>query len=165
MELRVICSGTNAPRIHRLSAKRAALDHLRRVAASCNTGGTSLLDDPLFAARVAHAEISLLALEFTLQRALSTTAEGDAPASEASTLKILATENAQQITELFVEAAGPHVLPQFADALAPSWATEFGMPEFAAPAVSRYLLARAQSIYGGSNEVQRNIIANALMGR
>lgn len=114
------------------------------------------LDDPLFAARVAELENDLLALELTQMRVSSDSADGK-PNPASSVLKLRGSQLQQAATELFVELAGPDVLPfEAGDGIAtPAWAQD------AAPT---YLNYRKTSIYGGSNEVQRTIIASTILG-
>jgi alkylation response protein AidB-like acyl-CoA dehydrogenase len=116
---------------------------------------TGVLDDPLFAARLAEAENELLALELTQARVVSDSSGGEAnPAS--SVLKLHGSQLQQVATELLVEVAGPDALPADGeDISAPNWA------QTSAP---RYLNWRKASIYGGSSEVQRNIIASTILG-
>ncbi|MGB6085229.1 acyl-CoA dehydrogenase family protein, partial [Parvibaculum sp.] len=83
---------------------------------------------------------------------------------ESSILKIIATELAQDITELGMEVYGPYAQPAFPDPVAPAWTGNTALPAGAAPSVAAYLGARAQSIYGGSNEIQKNIIAKRILG-
>ena len=80
---------------------------------------------------------------------------------EASIIKILATETAQQITTLYLDVAAAHGQRKFEDSVSPDWA---GNTADAAPGVSTYFGARAQSIYGGTNEIQKNIIAKRVLG-
>ncbi|QZA09209.1 acyl-CoA dehydrogenase family protein [Mycolicibacter heraklionensis] len=114
------------------------------------------LDDPLFAARVAELENDLLALELTQMRVSSDSADGK-PNPASSVLKLRGSQLQQAATELFVELAGPDALPfEAGDGIAtPTWAQD------AAPT---YLNYRKTSIYGGSNEVQRTIIASTILG-
>ncbi|MGB2919617.1 MAG: acyl-CoA dehydrogenase family protein [Mycobacterium sp.] len=116
---------------------------------------TGLIDDPLFAARLAEAENDILALELTQMRVASGSQGGKAnPAS--SVLKLRGSQLQQLATELLLEVAGPDALPYDADGVAsPQWA------QHSAP---RYLNYRKTSIYGGSNEVQRTIIASTILG-
>ena len=116
---------------------------------------TGVLEDPLFAARLAEAENELLALELTQARVVSDSSGGEAnPAS--SVLKLRGSQLQQVATELLVEVAGPDALPVGGkDISSPSWA------QTSAP---RYLNWRKTSIYGGSSEVQRNIIASTILG-
>ncbi|WP_286144346.1 acyl-CoA dehydrogenase family protein, partial [Mycobacterium sp. E136] len=124
-------------------------------AAKLEINGTPLLEDPLFAARVAEIETGLLALELTQMRVSGSEADGK-PNPASSILKLRGSQLQQAATELFVEVAGPEALPFDAGDLdVPSWAQD------AAP---RYLNYRKTSIYGGTNEVQRTIIASTILG-
>jgi alkylation response protein AidB-like acyl-CoA dehydrogenase len=118
--------------------------------------GTGMIDDPLFAARLAEVENELLALELTQMRVTTSSADGK-PNPASSVLKLRGSQLQQAATELLVEIAGPDALPIQAgdDIASPGWA------QLSAP---RYLNYRKTSIYGGSNEVQRNIIASTILG-
>ena len=116
---------------------------------------TGLLGDPLFAARLAEAENELLALELTQARVVSDSAGGK-PNPASSVLKMRGSQLQQLATELLVEVAGPDALPVDGDDIA--------SPDWAQSSAPRYLNYRKTSIYGGSNEVQRNIIASTILG-
>ena len=137
------------------------LAFLKRYAAKQLVDGRSLLQEPLFGAKVAALEIELMALEMTVLRVL---AQAKAPGAEASVLKVRGTEIQQRLTELMVEAAGPMALP-FDPAYLTS-ATEHAVAgdDDAAPLAGYYLNFRKTSIYGGSNEIQRNIISQMILG-
>jgi alkylation response protein AidB-like acyl-CoA dehydrogenase len=117
---------------------------------------TGMLDDPLFAAQLAEAENQVLALELTQMRVASSSSGGK-PNPASSVLKLRGSQLQQTATELLVEVAGLDALPFDAgDGIAsPGWAQR------SAP---RYLNYRKTSIYGGSNEVQRTIIASTILG-
>jgi alkylation response protein AidB-like acyl-CoA dehydrogenase len=117
---------------------------------------TGIIDDTLFAARLAEAENDVLALELTQMRVTSGSSAGK-PNPTSSVLKLRGSQLAQTATELLVEVAGPDALPFSAgeDLASPPWAQR------SAP---RYLNWRKASIYGGSNEVQRSIIASTILG-
>ncbi|MCV7401311.1 acyl-CoA dehydrogenase family protein [Mycobacterium fragae] len=117
---------------------------------------TGLLDDPLFAARLAEAENELLALELTQMRVASSSSGGK-PNPASSVLKLRGSQLQQTATELLVEVAGPDALPFDAD-------DEITSPAWAQHSAPRYLNYRKTSIYGGSNEVQRTIIASTILG-
>ncbi|KZS64797.1 acyl-CoA dehydrogenase family protein [Mycobacterium pseudokansasii] len=119
---------------------------------------TSLLHDPLFAARLAEAENELLALELTQARVVSDSADGK-PNPASSVLKLRGSQLQQIATELLVEVAGPDALPSDG-----SHGDEIASPPWAQTSAPRYLNYRKTSIYGGSNEVQRNIIASTILG-
>ena len=147
----------------RIGGKRKMLRSLRHIATSTPDGGTHrLLDAAGFSHKLSEAELNVDALEMTVLRILSTVAAGGAPGNEASIVKILATETHQQITELFLDAAANAGQRDFVDSVSPEWV---GADAHAAPGVSSYFGGRAQSIYGGTNEVQKNIIAKRVLGR
>jgi alkylation response protein AidB-like acyl-CoA dehydrogenase len=114
--------------------------------------GGSLAEDPLFRAKLAEVEVELMALEITELRTLAETASGQAPGAQSSILKLQGTQVLQRLTELFVECAGLQAIPySFEDQ---------GFRE----EVSTYLIGRSASIAGGTNEVQRDIIAKRVLG-
>jgi alkylation response protein AidB-like acyl-CoA dehydrogenase len=117
---------------------------------------TGLLDDPLFAARLAEAENELLALELTQMRVASGSTDGK-PNPASSVLKLRGSQLQQTATELLVEVAGPDALPFDAG-------DEIASPGWAQGSAPHYLNYRKTSIYGGSNEVQRTIIASTILG-
>ncbi|MBO0883912.1 MAG: acyl-CoA dehydrogenase family protein [Mycobacterium sp.] len=117
---------------------------------------TGMLDDPLFAARLAEAENEVLALELTQMRVASGSSGGKAnPAS--SVLKLRGSQLQQTATELLVEVAGLDALPFDAG-------DEIASPGWAQRSAPHYLNYRKTSIYGGSNEIQRTIIASSILG-
>ncbi|MES2039262.1 MAG: acyl-CoA dehydrogenase family protein [Pseudomonadota bacterium] len=135
-------------------AKRE-LARLKRVAAREFKNGKPLMEDTACAMRLAQVEIDLMALEMTNLRVLSAEEQSHAPGPEASILKIKGTEIQQAITELLVQAVGEQALP-----LRDRQDTN----ELASPLAINYLNMRKLSIYGGSNEIQKNIIAQMIMG-
>jgi alkylation response protein AidB-like acyl-CoA dehydrogenase len=146
----------------RIGGKRKQLASIRAIASQIPTGGNRcLIEDSIFARRLSKAEIRVDALEITVLRVLTSVRDGGSPGKEASILKIMATELAQEITTLFLEAAADHGMRKFADSVSPEWTGNAG---FAAPGVASYFGTRAQSIYGGTNEIQRNIIAKHVLG-
>lgn len=138
------------------------LAFVKRLALRERKRGRPLLDDPLFGAKVAALEIELMALEMTVLRVL---ARGDAaPGPEASMLKVKGTEIQQALTELMVEAAGPLALPFDPAYLEGECEHAIAGDDDAAPLASYYFNYRKTSIYGGSNEIQRNIISQMILG-
>lgn len=127
-------------------------------------GGGALMDDPAFRQRLAEVELDLCALEAVVLRVLSDEAQGKAPGPEASLLKIKGTEIQQALTELMFEVIGPYALPHVPDALEDGWNAEPIGPDYAAPIAPLYFNWRKASIYGGSNEIQKNIIAKLVFG-
>jgi alkylation response protein AidB-like acyl-CoA dehydrogenase len=147
----------------RVGSKRRQIDELRRHSAAVPWGDP--LRDPAdgLGARLAEVEIALTALEYTTLRALAPLAAGQAPGQESSTIKIAATETAQAITELLLDLAGPYAAPFFADRAGADWRAGLeAIPAFAPVATASYFFERAQTIYGGSTEIQKNIIARQL---
>jgi alkylation response protein AidB-like acyl-CoA dehydrogenase len=131
------------------------LRRLRAAAAQTPSGdGGMLIDEPLFAAKLAEVEIDLMGLEITELRTLAQTASGQAPGAQSSILKLQGTMVLQRLTELFVECAGREALPYDVDDATLRFRDE----------ISTYLIGRSASIAGGSNEVQRNIIAKHVLG-
>ncbi|MCA2208664.1 acyl-CoA dehydrogenase family protein [Nocardia rosealba] len=115
-------------------------------------GSGTLLDDPMFAARIAELENELIALELVQARVVAGSADG-APNPVSSILKLRGTELQQAVTELLVDIAGPDSL-----------ARESDEPDWARRSTATYLNYRKTSIYGGSSEVQRSIIASTILG-
>ena len=138
------------------------LGFLKRFAAAQTHNGQSLLLDPLFGAKVATVEIELMALEMTVLRVLAQASK--APGPEASVLKVRGTEIQQTLSELMMEAAGPMALPFDAAYLDGERAHSIAGDDAAAPLAAHYFNARKTSIYGGSNEIQRNIISQMILG-
>ena len=136
---------------------------LKRLALRRQVNGAPLLSDPQFAARVADVEIELMALEMT---ALGLVADGASSkiGPEASMLKVKGTEISQEISELLLEAAGPAGLafdPAYLDGKTDHSIS--GDDESAALAL-HYFNLRKITIFGGSNEVQRNVISKLILG-
>ncbi len=148
-----------------VARSKRQLEKLKKITASePNGGGATLMEDDDFRRRMSEVEIELMALEFTDLRTLAAVSTGGAPGPESSILKIKGTEIQQSVTELFVEAAGYYAMPYMPDRNEPG-TNEFGVgPEFAIHAGPRYFNMRKTSIYGGSNEIQKNIIAKAVLG-
>nr|WP_315193244.1 acyl-CoA dehydrogenase family protein [uncultured Aquabacterium sp.] len=138
----------------------AALARLKSVAQRVKKHGKPLAQDPLFAARLAHVEIELENMKTTNLRVIAAVAGGGAPGAESSMLKIKGTEIRQELNALMRRAMGPHALA-FAD-------EDMDGPMGAQPeaqfATAQYFNNRKLSIFGGSNEVQKNIISKMILG-
>jgi alkylation response protein AidB-like acyl-CoA dehydrogenase len=142
----------------RIGTSRREFEHLKALAASEQKDGKPLIDDPRFRDRVSRLEIELMALTITNLRFLDELRGGRAPGAEVSLLKIKGTEIQQSLTELMMQAAGPLAQP-FAPIGDP------GGFDFALAALApRYCNYRKTTIYAGSNEIQRNIIAKHALG-
>lgn len=133
----------------------APVASIKRALADAKGQAGGLLDDPLVSARIAELENRLLALELTALRVVAHSEEGK-PHPASSVLKLDGTQLQQEVTELIVDLAGPAALSRGADGGA--------LPTWAAHASARYLNMRKASIYGGSNEIQRTIIAGTILG-
>ncbi|MCV7077937.1 acyl-CoA dehydrogenase family protein [Mycobacterium szulgai] len=142
--------GNERTGIAQVGRTKVRLAEVKRHAAA-----NGLLDDPLFAARLAEAENEVLALELTQARVVSGSSGGK-PNPASSVLKLRGSQLQQIATELLVEVAGPDALPVDANQIASQ--------EWAQTSAPHYLNYRKTSIYGGSNEVQRNIIASTILG-
>ena len=147
-----------------VGASKRELRQLRHIAGQELRDGKPLIDDPRFRDRIARVEIDLMALEVTNLRMLAAEREGRAPGPEASILKIKGADIQQAITELMMDAVGPYALPHLPEAWGDHWLGEYVGPDYAAPLAARYFNYRKVSIYGGSNEIQRNILAQHILG-
>lgn len=135
------------------------LDALKQRASVEVNGGKSMIDDPVFQMRLSDIEMELMALEYTELRVFASMAAGGMPGPESSLLKIKGTEITQAIQELQLQLAAYYggALPGDVDA------QQLGH-DYAFEARGKYMYGRAATIYGGSNEVQRNVIAKAVLG-
>ena len=147
-----------------VGSSKAALAHLKQVAREQQVNGKPLIEEPHFRSRLADVEMELMSLEMTNLRTVAAAEAGGVPGAESSFLKIMGTELRQEITDLFRRAAGPHALPFLPEQLAGDFDGETVGPEFAGSVASRYLNFRKLSIFGGSNEIQKNIISKMILG-
>ncbi|HEY2883817.1 MAG TPA: acyl-CoA dehydrogenase family protein [Rhizomicrobium sp.] len=143
-----------------VARSKKAVGRLKEIAAAERIDGSPLIEDEIFGRKIADLEIDLAAVEFTELRTLAEEAKGHMAGPESSILKIRGTEIQQRITELTVEAIGYYAYPN-ERALG---SNEFIGPDYALGQAGRYFNMRKASIYGGSNEIQRNIIAKAVLG-
>ncbi|MBM7061865.1 acyl-CoA dehydrogenase family protein [Pseudomonas sp. UL073] len=150
------------------STLRYQLDKVRQVAAAQpSDSGGRLLDDADFRRRLLELEIQVEAVDATELRLFSAVSAGTSIGAASSMLKLAGTETLQAISELAVEAIGPQGWPFIRD----TWAEVYDRPhapragpDYAAPVLPRYFNYRKTSIYGGTSEVQRNIIAKQVLG-
>ena len=145
-----------------IAALKRELKRLKEISSDLIVGEASLLDDANFRNKIEAAEIELTATEFTELRTLSQISSGGAPGPESSILKIKGTELQQSISELFIEMLGYYAHPFLTEAELGS--NESIGPDYAGSAMPHYLNFRKVSIYGGSNEIQRNVISKAILG-
>ncbi len=143
----------------------AALDRLLASAAARDFGESgTLLDDPAIRRRFARLYTDVHAIHAAEQRMMAAIARGRSPGPASSMLKVQGTEAQQRIQELAVDIAGPYAAPHQFEARAPGSNLPFVGPEDDLTASARYFNGRAASIYGGSNEIQRNIMAKLMLG-
>jgi alkylation response protein AidB-like acyl-CoA dehydrogenase len=150
--------------IARVGQSKRELAFLKKIASRQKKNGKRLIEDPVFSARLAALEIEIMALEVTVLRVLSSEASGRGPGPEASMLKIKGTEVQQALTELMVDAIGPYASPFDPAFLDGERAHSVAGDDDAAPLAAYYFNFRKTSIYGGSNEIQKNIIAQMILG-
>jgi len=142
----------------------AALERLKKAAAKLKKNGRPLAEDPYFAARLARVEIELENMKTTNLRVIAAVAGGGVPGAESSMLKIRGTEIRQEISSLLRRAMGPYAQPFVAEALEEGFEDAPVGPAEAASAAVQYFNNRKLSIFGGSNEIQRNIISKMILG-
>jgi len=135
------------------------LDQLKLRAVAEVNGGNPMIEDPVFQMRLSDIEMELMALEYTELRVFASMASGGMPGPESSLLKIKGTEISQSIHELQLQLAS-----YYGGALQGELSSEVLGHNFATEARGKYMYGRAATIYGGSNEVQRNVIAKAVLG-
>ena len=148
---------TNIADVNR--AKRE-LERLKRIARK-----EGVWDDPRFRDEIAKLEVDVVALEMLVLRVLSAEKSGKNSLDIAGLLKIRGSEIQQRYSELMMLAAGPYSLPFIEEAMEAGWQGDFpGGVVANAPLASTYFNMRKTTIYGGSNEVQRNIVAQTVLG-
>jgi alkylation response protein AidB-like acyl-CoA dehydrogenase len=146
-----------------VARSKRGVERIKTIARTELDGDRPLLANPFFKRKVAELEIDLTALEYTELRTLASEAAGKGPGPESSLLKIKGTEIQQRITELALEAVGHYGAPYFRGFGEGDNEHPIG-PDYAHRAAPTYFNGRKTSIYGGSNEIQRNIIAKMVLG-
>ena len=147
---------TNIADVNR--AKRE-LERLKRIAKA-----EGVYDDVRFRDQIALLEVDVVALEMMVLRVLSAEKNGKQSLDVAGLLKIRGSEIQQRYTELMMQAAGPLSRARVDEAMDAGWQGEFVGAAYLAPLTSTYFNLRKTTIYGGSNEVQRNIVAQTVLG-
>ena len=142
----------------------AAMKKLQALANKVQRNGKPLAEDPLFAARMARVEIDLDNMKTTNLRVIAAVAGGGMPGAESSMLKIRGTEIRQEILSLTRRALGVHAVPFAPEALHGDCAKSPTGPEESSTAAAAYFNNRKLSIFGGSNEIQKNIISKTILG-
>lgn len=141
-----------------IGQSKAALAHLKRVATR-----EGVLDDPLLRAQIAELEMQLMAIEMSTLRILAAARAGGVPGAESSILKIKGSEIRQAISHLLRKVIGPYALPYLEDELSPDFSGEPLHADYSAAPACQYFNLRKLSIYGGSNEIQKNIVAKQIL--
>jgi alkylation response protein AidB-like acyl-CoA dehydrogenase len=147
---------TNIADVNR--AKRE-LERLKRIAKS-----EGVYTDTRFRDEIAKLEVDIVALEMLVLRVLSAEKSGKNPLDIAGLLKIKGSEIQQRYSELMMLAAGPFAAPFIKEAMEAGYQGEFVGAAYVAPLAATYFNMRKTTIYGGSNEVQRNIVSQTVLG-
>ncbi|MHB0774051.1 acyl-CoA dehydrogenase family protein [Halomonas sp. WWR20] len=146
-----------------IGASKAALAHLKQLAGRQRKNGKPLLEDVSFRRRIAQLEIDLMAAETSNLRIIAAVEGGGVPGAESSMLKVKGTEIRQAITDLLRRAIGPYAQPFLEEELELDYDGEYLSDEFAAPLTPHYFNMRKLSIFGGSNEIQKNIVSKMIL--
>jgi alkylation response protein AidB-like acyl-CoA dehydrogenase len=156
--------GNERTGIARVGASKAKVARIKELASMERVGDRPLIEDPRFREKLAAVEIELKALEMTQLRVVADERKREKgrqnPAS--SILKLKGSVIQQQLTELVMDVVGPYALPYQRDFDGRNEET-IG-PDYATEAAPMYFNYRKVSIYGGSNEIQLNIVAKAILG-
>jgi len=148
-----------------VARSKYSLQRLRKLANESIDGGTRLADDRIFMRKVAAAEVELKALEYTELRTLASISSGKAPGPESSILKIAGTDLIQRIDSLYLEASGYYALPYVRE----QYVLDFPAEDYVGEGTETisaltYFNHRKHTIFAGSNEIQKNIIAKHVLG-
>ena len=142
----------------------AGLRRIRRLASNVAASGRTLLDEPAFKRRLDETAVQLQAIQFTELRIMAALSKGESPGPESSILKKCGADIGQRLTELAVEALAYYIAPDQQESIAPGQNLHPVGPRGGVNAFARYFNRRADSIAGGSNEVQKNIVAKLVLG-
>ncbi len=157
--------GNERTGIARLGKSKERVRFAKEAAHEMRSQGGALSDDFEFRRRIAQLETDIKALEITQLRVLSAQKAGESKQDPlTAVLKVKGTELLQATSELVMDVGGPLSMPDWAQELAAlSNEPELG-PVWATEATRSYLMLRAASIYGGTNEIMKNIVAKAVLG-
>jgi pimeloyl-CoA dehydrogenase large subunit len=159
--------GNERTGIARIGISKARIQRIRELASQPLFGDRPLMEDPRFRQKLALLEVELKALEMTQFRVIANESrrEKGRPDPVSSVLKIKGSEIQQATTELLMDVVGPYALPYRDEhASEDRWNEPLAGPDWAAAVAPTYFNMRKVSIYGGSNEIQRGIIAKAILG-
>ena len=139
------------------AAQQTALKRVRNLATQVRLNGESLINDAAFVRKLDAADVKLQAIQYTEFRIMAQLSKGQNPGPESSIMKNMSSDMGQHLTELSVEAMGYYSSPLPGNAETPA-------PREGAVSFLRYFNLRASSSAGGSNEVQKNIVAKLVLG-
>ena len=148
----------------RIGRSKKELRRLKDIAGRETVNGRRLIDDQRFRDKIAEVELELTALEITNLRVIASEKEKKGPGPEASLLKLRGSEIQQTLSELKMQALGPYMLPYQPEASNQSYQGALAGPDYGVPLSAKYFNNRKTTIYGGSNETQRNIISQMILG-
>ncbi|MCD7037666.1 MULTISPECIES: acyl-CoA dehydrogenase family protein [Pseudomonas fluorescens group] len=146
-----------------IAQSKAALAQLKLVASQELRNGLPLLEDPLLRVQIAEVEMQLMAIEMSTLRILAAVQGGGVPGAQSSILKIKGSEIRQAISHLMRKVLGVHALPFAEEELNYAFPGELLHTDYSAAPAGQYFNLRKLSIYGGSNEIQKNIIAKMIL--
>ncbi|WP_339633973.1 acyl-CoA dehydrogenase family protein [uncultured Sneathiella sp.] len=156
--------GNERTGIARVARSKRQVERLREIAGLERSGGKPLAEDQDFMNKLTRIEVDLMAVEYTELRYLSMIANGKALTAEPSLLKIKGTEIQQRLTSLLVESLGMYGAPYEAERAYEGRNEAPVGPDYAHGPMAEHLYLRAATIYGGSNEIQRNIVSKMVLG-
>ncbi len=141
------------------------IEQIRQLMAETREGGKPLSEDPTFRRRLAELEVGLATVKALMADQLAAARASGAPSlMGAAALKLRGTELQQAILQTGIDVLGRHGMVYQSDALHAGWNGEIIGPESSADVIYEHLYRRAATIYGGSSEVQKNIIAKGALG-
>ncbi|GAA3956273.1 acyl-CoA dehydrogenase family protein [Allohahella marinimesophila] len=146
-----------------IGGSKAALHHLKQLASRVQKNRKPLIEDSAFRRRIAALEIDLMAAEISNLRIIATVEGGGMPGAESSMLKVKGTEIRQAITDLLRRAIGPYAQPFLEEEMAFDYEGDYLSDIDAAPLAAQYFNMRKLSIFGGSNEIQKNIVSKMIL--
>ena len=147
-----------------VARSKKGVERLKEIADAELLDGKPLSKDTEWKKKIAQLQIDLTALEFTELRTLAAESSGKGPGPESSVLKIKGSEIQQRLTELTMEAVGYYSNPLPGDEMLEGWNESPIGPDYALGSAPAYFNTRKTTIYGGSNEIQRNIISKMILG-
>ncbi|SDU37474.1 acyl-CoA dehydrogenase family protein [Halopseudomonas salegens] len=146
-----------------IGASKAALSNLKRIASKQLKNGQPLIEDSMFRSQIAEIEMSLMAAEMSTLRIVAAASEGGVPGSESSILKVQGTEIRQTITHLMRKALGPYALPFLPEEMEYGYDGDVLLEDYSPSLAGSYFNMRKLSIFGGSNEIQKNIVSKMIL--